>query len=88
MCNYLRGVNQFLNSDAHCTSFEVCIIFATITSEGMNSKATLERISNHFNLFDSSGSPPAEGITMLERAGINKATFLLQPLDNILVSIL
>lgn len=43
---------------------------------------------SHCNSFDSRVSPPAERITMLERAGINKATFLLQPLDDILVSIL
>lgn len=33
-------------------------------------------------------SPPAEGVTMFETAGIDEATVLLQPLDDILVSIL
>lgn len=33
-------------------------------------------------------SPPAEWVTMFETAGIDEATVLLQPLDDILVSIL
>lgn len=33
-------------------------------------------------------SPPAEGVTMFKSAGIDEATILLQPLDDILVGIL
>lgn len=33
-------------------------------------------------------SPPAEGVAMFETAGIDEATILLQPLDDILVSVL
>lgn len=58
-------------------------------SEGMNSKATWKTTKSHsVNLFDMCFSPPAERIIMIESAGMNEATFLLQPLDDILVSIL
>ena len=33
-------------------------------------------------------SPPAEGVTVFEIAGIDQATALLQPLDDVFVSIL
>ena len=41
-----------------------------------------------YNLNSVRVSPPAEGVTMFKTAGIDEAALLLQPLDDVLVSIL